>query len=171
MASNSAQSQRQRRYRRHKSGEHSECLPDRECRREGATNSRIPAGGSPPPRIAAPSLSPREAIEREIGRTIARLDVLDAALVDRPLDVEILAETRGQQRNLASLTAALARFGPVAPVVPINESPLDRLRRVREERLARRSPLDEIVEEHEERKAGRLEELQRRRAEQRGALP
>src|SRR4051794_39163139 len=107
MASNSAQSERQRRYRRHKSGEHSECLPDRECRRSAATNFRVPAEELAPPRVEAAALSPREAIEREIGRTIARLDVLDAALVDRPLDVEILAETRGQQRNLASLSVAL----------------------------------------------------------------
>ena len=45
---------------------------------------------------------------------IARLDTLHAALEDRPTDTELLAEARGQQRALLSLSAALAKVpGPV----------------------------------------------------------
>ena len=81
-------------------------------------------------------MSPREAMERELNRVIRRLDVLHQALSDRPLDTELLAEARGQQRVLASLTAAVAKLQPAAPVVPLVENPLDALRRRRAERQA-----------------------------------
>lgn len=88
---------------------------------------------------------------------IARLDVLAEALVERPLDVELLAESRGQQRTLISLSAVLAKTGPVAPVLPLNENPLQRLRRVREERMAagRYTPLDELRDGYEEQRLTR----------------
>ena len=73
-------------------------------------------------------LSSREAMEREIGRVIARCDVLNAALADRPTDTELLAEARGQQRVLVSLAAALEKLKAAAPVTPLRPSPLDELR-------------------------------------------
>jgi hypothetical protein len=48
-------------------------------------------------------------MEREFTRVVARLDVLHGALADRPTDTELLAEARGQQRALISLSAALAK--------------------------------------------------------------
>src|SRR5689334_4782589 len=111
MAGNSQQVDRQRRYRRHKSGDHSQCLPYRECRLEAARNSAAAPVELAAPKVAASSLSPRDAIERELARTIGRLDVLHEALTERPLDVELLAEARGQQRSLAGLTAALGKLG------------------------------------------------------------
>jgi hypothetical protein len=119
-----SQQLRQRRYRLHKSGIHDECKPDREC--------RSPKQAAPPIVESLP-LSPREAMERELNRVIARLDVLHQALAERPLDVELLAELRGQARVLTSLTAALAKLGPAAPVVPLKENPLEALRRRRAE--------------------------------------
>ena len=89
-------------------------------------------------------------MEREFARVVARLDVLHAALADRPTDTELLAEARGQQRVLVALTAALGKLAPAAPVVPLKENPLERLRR-----------------DYEERRTASLEEFQRRRAEQR----
>ena len=127
MASNGAQSERQRRYRRHKSGDHSQCLPDRECRRTGSTA---------PMMAAAPSLSPRAAMERELGRVIARLDVLAAALDERPLDLEISAEARGLARTLTSLAAALEKLKPPAGVTPLKPNPLEELRARRAARQA-----------------------------------
>ena len=119
---------RQRRYRLHKRGDHSECLPDRECR--GARKAT--------PIVVEPSnLSPREAMERELSRTIARLDTLHAALAGRPLDIPLLAESRGQQRLLVALGQALGKLAPAAPVVPLAENPLEALRRRREEQGAR----------------------------------
>jgi hypothetical protein len=129
MADDSVGSARQRRYRLHKSGIHDECLPGRGCRKNAPSSSRV----------EAPELSPRDAMQRELNRVIARLDVLNAALADRPLDVELLAEARGQQRVLTSLTAAVAKLGPAAPVVPLAESPLDVLRRRRAERQVGRA--------------------------------
>ena len=118
---------RQRRYRLHKSGIHDMCKPDRECR-SGTKAAPIVVEPSPP-------CSPREATERELSRTIARLDVLHAALAERPTDVALLAEARGQQRALTSLAAALARTAPPAQVVQL-KNPLDALRRRRAERQA-----------------------------------
>ena len=120
---------RQRRYRLHKRGDHSECLPDRECR--GATMA-APIVVEPPS-----DLSPREAMEREVGRVIARLDTLHVALCSRPLDIELLAESRGQQRLLVALGQALAKTAPAAPVVQqLAGNPLEALRRRRAERQA-----------------------------------
>jgi hypothetical protein len=76
-------------------------------------------------------------MERELSRTIARLDVLHRALVERPLDVALSAEARGLARVLVSLTTALGKLAPPAPVVPIAENPLEALRRRREEQRAR----------------------------------
>ena len=119
---------RQRRYQLHKSGIHDECKPDRECR----------SGIKATPIVVDPvDLSPREAMERELNRTIARLDVLHAALAGRPTDVALLAEARGQSRVLVALAAALAKTAAPAPVVPLAENPLQALRRRREEQRAR----------------------------------
>ena len=126
MADDSAGLARQRRYRLRKSGIHDECLPGRTCRKN-----------APPSVTESAQLSPREAIDREIGRVIARLDVLHRALADRPLDVELLAEARGQQRVLTSLAAAAGKLAAPAPVVPVRVNPLHELRREIEERKAR----------------------------------
>lgn len=127
---------RQRRHRLHKSGIHDECKPDRECR----------SGRKATPIVVEPSeLSPRDAMERELNRVIARLDVLDRALAERPLDVALLAESRGQSRALVSLSTALGKLAPAAPVVPLKENPLEALRRRREEQRARGR---EYVAEH-----------------------
>ena len=67
-------------------------------------------------------------MERELGRVIARLDVLHQALEENPVDVELLAEARGQQRALTSLSAALEKMKPAGSVTPLQMSPLDRLR-------------------------------------------
>ena len=143
MVTESSQSgqQRQRRYRLHKSGIHDECLPDRGCRKNGP----------PPPLTERAQLSPRDALQREFVRVVARLDVLHAAVEERPTDVELSAEQRGLQRVLVALTSALGKLAPPAPVVPLKENPLQALRRDVEERRA----------------AASLEELRRRRAEQR----
>ena len=68
---------------------------------------------------------------------VTRLDVLHRALADRPLDVELLAELRGQARVLVALTAALGKLVPPAPVVPLAKNPLQALRRRREAQRAR----------------------------------
>ena len=65
-------------------------------------------------------------MEREADRVVTRLDVLHRALTDRPLDVELLAELRGQARVLVALTAALGKLAPPAPVVPLAENPFRR---------------------------------------------
>ena len=67
-----------------------------------------------------------------------RLAALGAALEDRPLDLELLPELRGQQRTLLALLAAQAKLTPAAPVTPLTENPLQKLRREVEERKAAR---------------------------------
>jgi hypothetical protein len=106
MADDSLGQARQRRYRLHKSGIHDECLPGRGCRKNAP----------PPLRVQPSDLSPKDAMRREVNRVIARLDVLHAALGDRPTDTELLAEARGQQRVLVSLSAALGKLGVAGPV-------------------------------------------------------
>ena len=141
MASDSQQL-RQRRYRLHKSGIHDECKPDRDCR---SPKTAAPPIVESPSFVESASLSPREAMERELNRVITRLDVLHQALAERPLDVALLAELRGQSRALVSLSTALGELGPAAPVVPLKENPLEALRRRREEQRARGR---EYVAEH-----------------------
>jgi hypothetical protein len=69
---------------------------------------------------------------------------------------------------LVALTAALGKLAPAASVVPLKDNPLEALRRRRAERgTSSPNPLDELVDQYEERKAMTLEDLQRRRAEQR----
>lgn len=125
MREESSQSLRQRRYRQHKSGNHADCLPDRECRRMPPQNL-VNSGSN---MVNSGPLSPRDAMQREVNRVIARLDVLHQALVERPLDVELLSECRGQQRVLTSLAAALAKSAPATPATQIRENPLEALRR------------------------------------------
>jgi hypothetical protein len=121
-----SQELRQRRYRLHKSGVHDECKPERSCRSKEKASTIV----------ESPSLSPREALQREFDRVTRRLDVLHAAVEARPTDVELSAEQRGLQRILVPLSTALGRLAPAAPVVPLVESPLDRLRRERQDRAA-----------------------------------
>lgn len=138
MADNATAAARQRRYRLHKSGIHGECLPERNC---AVNSASAPEKGAP--------ISPREAIERELNRTVSRLDRLAAAIEGRPTDLELLAEARGQQRALVQLSAALGKAaavsGSAAPVVPLAENPLESLRRRRAERGGAAEPAGRAV--------------------------
>ena len=118
--------ERSRRHRLHCRGDHSECLPDRPCRR------------IPPAALDALTVAPaarRGLLELELNRTRAHLEALAAALQAEPLNIGLLVERRGQVRTMASLLEALGKLRASAPVVPI-ENPLEALRRRRAVRQA-----------------------------------
>lgn len=118
--------ERSRRHRLHCRGDHSECLPDRPCRR------------IPPAALDALTVAPaarRGLLELELNRTRAHLEALAAALQAEPLNIGLLVERRGQVRTMASLLEALGKLSASAPVVPI-ENPLEALRRRRAVRQA-----------------------------------